>query len=169
MCTRDEESYLNRFHLILCWLGVIGTRAKRLFRKSCFCDNYIFQAARRISWKFIVNSCTRSFRVRVTESGPKPRDHSIPLLETEKIMLLHCRLKVIKLGMELIFRSTISINGELTLFCHKKKKFCLYWCRLGCGWLWLAKIFFKIEVGFHFCSHDLSFWQNKLCHQRQTK
>ena len=59
--------------------------------------------------------------------------------------------------------------GSWHYFAIKKKNFAFIgagWGVVDCDW---RKCFFKIEVGFHFCSHDLSFWQNKLCHQRQTK
>ena len=71
-----------------CWLGVTGTRARWLFENCCLWDSNKLQAARGNSFELIIFSWTRSFTVRVTESGPKSRDHSIPLLETAKIMLL---------------------------------------------------------------------------------
>ena len=73
---------------VLCWLGITGTRARWLFKNYCLWDNNKLQDARGSSWELIVLSWTRFFKVRVTKSGPKSRDHSISSFETEKIMLL---------------------------------------------------------------------------------
>ena len=123
-------------------LEVTGTLARRLFKKSCVCDINKLQAARGISFEIIVISWTRSFTVRVTHSGQKSRDHSIPSLGTEKIMLLSSTLKVYKMRSKLNFWLTASTNGESTRLCHKLNDFCrLFWLLLGCAWLWLAEEF----------------------------
>ena len=46
-------------------------------------------AATGNSWEIFVIFWTRYITVRVTESGPKSRNHSITSFETEKIMLLY--------------------------------------------------------------------------------
>ena len=63
-------------------LGVIGTRVRWLLKNSCLWDNNKFKAVRGISWEIIVISWKRSFTVRITESGPNSRDHSLLSLET---------------------------------------------------------------------------------------
>ena len=97
-CRPTLESTLSLISIVPCWLGLNGTRGRWLFRKSWVCDNNELQAARKISWELLVTPWTRSFTVRVTESGPKSKDDSIPPLETEKIMLLYCRLRVYKIS-----------------------------------------------------------------------
>ena len=45
-----------------------------------------------ISSELIVKFWSRSFTAIVTESGPKSRVHWIPSLETEKIMMILCKM-----------------------------------------------------------------------------
>ena len=61
----------SSFDVFLAGWGVTWTRARWLFNHCCLWDNYKLQAARGISWEPTVISWTRSFTVRVTESGPK--------------------------------------------------------------------------------------------------
>ena len=75
-------------------LKVIGTRARWSFKKFCLPDGNTLQPVRGILWEFILLSWTKSLAVRVTRCGPKFRQHSVPSLEADKIMLLYCKLKV---------------------------------------------------------------------------
>ena len=52
------------------WLGVKRTRSIWLFKTFCLRDNNKLQAAGGFFWELIVISSTRSFAVRITESGP---------------------------------------------------------------------------------------------------
>ena len=102
-CAPTLESNSSFISIVPSWLGVIGTRARWLFKESCLGDSKKLQAARGTSWEFTVISWTRSLTVTETESGTKSRDSSIRSLETEKTMLLYCRLKVYKMRMQLNF------------------------------------------------------------------
>ena len=59
------------------------------------------------------------FTVRITKSGPKSRENSIALLETEKVILLKCRLKVYKMKLEMRFRVAVATIGKSTRLCSK--------------------------------------------------
>ena len=107
--------------------------------KICLWDNNKLQTATNFSGELIVTLWTRSFTVRVTESGPKSRDYSIPPLESEKVMLPYSRLNFSKMGMELTFGLTVSSNRKLSELFHEWKDICLLWYRFGCCWLWLAE------------------------------
>ena len=87
-----------------------------------FSDGKKLQAAKGISWEFLF-SWTKSLIVRVTESRPKLRNHSKPTLETKKIMLRHCKLKVCELRMQIKFWLTVSTNRDSTVLCYKKNAF----------------------------------------------
>ena len=52
--------------------------------------------------------------VRATESGPKPRDHSEPSLETEKIILIYSRLRMYKWRMEVIL--LVNCNNQWVVY-----------------------------------------------------
>ena len=65
-----------------------------MFKKSCLWDKSKRQAARGISCELIVIFWSRSVTAIVTESGPKSRVHWIPSLNTEKIMMILCKLFV---------------------------------------------------------------------------
>ena len=140
LCTYTWECS-SLISLVPFWLESIAARARWLLKRSCFWDNNKLQAARGISWEYIVSSWSRSFTVRVSESGSKWKDHSMPSLETKKIMLLYCRLKVYKMRMQKIFWLTVSTNGYSIRSSHKKYDCCLFWQKLGCVWLWLADNF----------------------------
>ena len=142
---QSTSSLISR---VFCWLGATETRARWLFKNSCLWDNYKLQAARGISWQLIVNSWARSFIVSVTESDQKSKDHSKPSLETEKIMLFLCRLKIYKMRLWMKFWLTVSTNGLLTRLCHKWNNFCLFRFKFGCAWLWLAEKFLRKGDGF---------------------
>ena len=98
-CATTLESTSSIISCVSCWLGLTGTRARWWFKNYCLWDNNKLQAARGISGEHIAISWTRSSTIRVIESGPKSRDHSIPSFGTAKTMLLYCRLKVYKLIM----------------------------------------------------------------------
>ena len=87
-CAPTIESTSSLISCVPCWLGVNGTRARWLFKNCCLWDNNKLQASRGATWELIVNSCTKLCSFRVTETGPKSRDHSISSLETEIIILL---------------------------------------------------------------------------------
>ena len=142
-CEPTLESTSSRVSIVPSGREVIETRARWLFKKSCSWDNNKFQAAREFSWELIAISWTRSCSVRVTESGSKSRDHSIPLLETEKIMLLYCRLEVYRIKLGMNFCITTSTNGNSTRLCHKWIDFCLFWLWFGYASLWLVVIFLQ--------------------------
>ena len=125
-CAPTLESTSSLISIVASWLGLTGTLARRLFKKSCLSDINKLQAAREISCELIVISWKRSFTVRVNESGPKSRDHSTPSLEIEKILLLYCRIKGYKMTTKLILWSTVSTNGVSARLCHKKIDFCLF-------------------------------------------
>ena len=143
------ESTLSLITMVPSWLGVIGTRARCLFKKSCLWDSNKLRAAREISWEIFVISWTTSLKIRITESGPKPKNYSKPLLETEKSMFHYCRLKVYKLRMQMNFWLTVSTNGESTRSCHKWNDFFFFygtgWGVLDCDW-WRKSL--KNGVGF---------------------
>ena len=174
--TLEIISYLNS--IVPSWLGVIGTRARWIFKRFCLWDNNKLQTNGRSSWEYFVNSWTRSFTVGVTESCPKTTDYSIPSLETDKIMMLYCRLEVYKIRMEIKFWLTVSTNGESTRLCHKWNNFCLFGFTFWCAWLrevekliqkWRLISFFIVATRF-FCKpmctittkqHNCRFWTLK--------
>ena len=86
----------NRF-LHSCFLvTVIGTRARWLFKNSCVLGKQQAPSCQRNFLKVIIIYWTKYFTVSVTESGPNSRSSSKLLLETGKVMLLYCRLKLYK-------------------------------------------------------------------------
>ena len=98
-----------------------------------------------------------SFTVRITESGQKLREHSILSLETEKINLLYCRLKLYKRGMEINIWLTVSTNGYLTRSSHNWTGFCFFGSGSGvldCDW---RRFFFRNGDGFWFSLSRLAF------------
>ena len=120
-------------------------------------DNNKLQAGRRVSQVPIVISWMRYFTARVTESGPKSRDHSISSLETAIVMLLYSRLKVLKMQLEMIFWLTVTAKRVLRRLCLKKKGFLFFLAHIGVAeWDWWKNIF-KKETVFHFRDQDLSF------------
>ena len=137
-CAPTLESTSSFNSLVLSRLGVIGTCARWIFKKSGHWDNNKLEAARRLYWEPIVIFWTRSFTVRVTESGPKSRNHSIPSLEAEKVTLLYCRQKVYELRLQTSFWKIVSTNGKSTWFCHKWNDFHLLSLMFRCDWLWLV-------------------------------
>ena len=143
-CAPTLESTSSLFSCVPCWLGLTGTRAWWLFKHCCLWDKNKLQAAREISWEHKVLSWTRSFTVRVTVSGPKSGDHSIPSLETEKIILPQCRLNVYKIKMSMMFWLTVSTNGVSTRLSTEWRIFYFFW--FSFGWVFL------------FRSRNLSFW-----------
>ena len=140
-CAPTLKSNSSLIYRVPSWLGVTGTIARWVFKESWIWDINKLQAARGLSCEIIVTSWTRSSTVRVTESDPKSRDHSKPSLETEKIKLVYCRLKVNKKRREMNFLLTASTNWESTQSCHKWNVFCLFWLWFGCAWLRLADEF----------------------------
>ena len=126
-CAPTLESTPTLISLVPSWLGVLGTLPRWLFKKSCLWDINYLKAATGISCELIVMSCPRSLPVRVTEIGPKSRKHSIPSLETQKIMLFYCRLKVFKMRSNISFWLSASSNGVSTRLCHNWNTFCLIW------------------------------------------
>ena len=143
------------------WLGLFGTRTRSLFRKACLLDSNELQASRGILRQFIVLCWLRSLTVRVTDSGPKSRDHSVPSLEAEKTMLVYCRLKVYKMGMQISSWLSVSTKGGWLAHALSGMIFSFYGtgsCVLDCDWL---RNFFQKEMGL-FRSPDSSFLQNNV-------
>ena len=133
-----------------------------------FWDNNKHQGSWGNFWDIIGISWTRSFAVRVTESGPIWRDHSIPLLQN-KIMLLYCRLEMYRMRMQMNFWLLVSTNGESTRLCHNWIFFCFFGLRFWCAWLRFEEISSKMELVFLFRNRDPIFLQNNLYHLHQIK
>ena len=140
MCSAPTSSTTSFFiYRSTFWVGVFRIRVRWLIKKSRRWDNNKLRAAIGFYMEFIATSWTRSFIVRLTKSGPKSRDHSLVLLEFEKIMLLYCWLKVYKMGLELIcFWLTVPTNREWAQIWNAWKYFCLFRHKFGCSWLGLA-------------------------------
>ena len=111
--------------------------------KPSFCSKSLvsekknkLQAASEVSCEPIVIPWTILFTVRVTEPGPKSGKNSIVLLETEKVILLDCRLKVYKMKQKVSFRVNVAAIGKSTQLCRKCTVFFAFlgtsWCRLDC-------------------------------------
>ena len=85
------------------------------------------ETSSRLPVRFLVNLLSFHakvlYTVRITKSGPKSREHSIALLETEKVILLKCRLKVYKMKLEMRFRVAVATIGKSTRLCPKCKVF----------------------------------------------
>ena len=135
------ENTSSRISIVPSCLVVIGTRAGWMFTSSCLWDNGKLQAARGTYWEPIVISWTRSFTVRATEAGRKSRDHSKPSLETEKVMLLYCRLEFHKMRMERNFWLTVSENGWRHDYAINVMNFLFFWFSSGCACLWFVDNF----------------------------
>ena len=161
-CAPTLESTSSRNSIVPCWLVVFGNRARWLLIKFYLWDNNKLQAARGISWELVVISWRRSFTVRLTESGPKSRVHSKPSLETEKVILLHCRFKAFEVRMEMNFWLTVSTNGESTRFCHKRKSFSFFGSISAVLVCDRRRNFFEVGKGFSFSQSQLVFMA-KLC------
>ena len=116
LCAYTFEHFVPHLHSSFL-IGSNWNLRQMILQKSLLWDNNKFQTARRTSWELFVFSWTTSFTVRVTESGPKSRDHSIPLMETEKIMLPYHRLKNYETRLEMNFWLTVSTSGESTRLC----------------------------------------------------
>ena len=139
-CAPTLESTSSLISIVPSCLEIFETRARWLFKTFCLSEK---KGVRGSSGELIVISRTRSFTVKVTESTPKLRDHSITSLETEKITLFYCRLEVYEKRMEQDFCLTVSTNGELTQLCHEWNIFRLFWLMFGCAWLCLAENFLR--------------------------
>ena len=122
-CAPSLQSTSTLISIVHCRFGVIGTLAKGLVEKCCLWDNNKLQSARRISLELLAICWTISLSVRITDSGPKYRDDSVPALESEKIMLLFCRLKVKTMSMEMNISLTSSNKGESAQLCQKGNDF----------------------------------------------
>ena len=119
-CAPTLESTSSLISCVPCWLGVTGTRARWLFKNCCLWDNYKLQGARGISWEIIVISWTRSFTIRVSESGPKSRDNSTPRWRLRKSCFFNVDWKCMKLDCKWSFgwlyqpmgcRNDYALNG----------------------------------------------------------
>ena len=104
-------------------------------------------------WGFLWTHChslDNFFRVRVNESGPKSGENSIALLETKKVILLICRLKVYKKRPKMSFLLTVETNRKSTRLCQTCNVFCAFygtsWCMLDCD----KRIFFFKNGDGHF-------------------
>ena len=92
LCTYISEHFVSYLRSLIL-VGLFPTRARWLPLSSCLWNSNKLQAATRVLWEFVKFSWTRSFTVKLTESGSKSTDHSIPSLEIDKVMSLYCRLK----------------------------------------------------------------------------
>ena len=129
--------------------GVIGTRARWLFKKSCLWHNSSCHTARGIYCELILKFWSRSFTAILTESEPKSRVHWIPSLETEKIMIfcklnlnwvvVDCRLKWNKMILIMNMSLKSSANRKRIRLFQIWTLFNLLWCGFGFAWLWLAQ------------------------------
>ena len=149
-CAPTLESISSLISCVSCRLGVTGTRARWLFTKTCLWGNNQLQAARENSRKLIVSSWTRSFTVRVTESGPNLRDHSMHLLETEKIMLLYCRLKVYRMKIEKNFWLPVSTDEKRHNYAIKGRIIAFFGSRSGVIKSDWRRYFYKERISFFF-------------------
>ena len=125
------RKYFNHHLQSLLLVGVFVNCDRWLLKKSRLWDSSKLQATKSTYCRFL----PRPFTFSVTESLPKSRGDSMMSLETKKIMLLYCRLKVYKTRMKIKFWSTESANGESTRW----NDFCLFWTKLGYGSLSLAE------------------------------
>ena len=101
-------------------------------------NSHMMVVQKVLSWQQQSPSCQRSsfgtschfldkiLLVTVTLSGLKSKDHWIPWSETEKIMLLYCRLKVYEKKKEKKFWFTVSINGKSTRLYLTRNDFCFF-------------------------------------------
>ena len=87
-CAPTLEKTSSLISIVPSWLGVNGTHARWVFRKSYLWDNNKLQGARGFLRELLVTYWTRSFTVRVTESRQNPRGHSKLSLKSGKMMLL---------------------------------------------------------------------------------
>ena len=133
---RDWLYLMSFISCVPCWLAVIGIQAQLLFKKSCLWEK---KQASGCQWGFLWTYChslDNFFTVRVTESGPKSGKNSIVLLETEKVILLDCRLKVYEMRQKMSFRVNVSTIAKSTQLCRKRTVFFAFlgtsWCRLDC-------------------------------------
>ena len=123
------------------WLAVIGIQAQLLFKKSCLWEKNKLQAASEVSCEPIVIPWTICFTVRVTESGPKSGKNSIVLLETEKVILLDCRLKVYKMRQKMICRVNVAAIRKSTQLCRKCTVFLPFWAPADVGLIVISGFF----------------------------
>ena len=147
------ESTSSLISNVPCWLGVMETCARWLFKKSCLWDNSNCQAAWGVSYELIVKFWSRSFTAKVTESGPKSRVHWIPSLKTEKIIIfctlnvswvaVDCRLKLNKMIWKMNMSLKSSTNSKRIRLFLIWTHFNLFWFGFGCAWLWLAEKFLQ--------------------------
>ena len=77
-----------------CWLGVMGTRGKWISKVSGLWDSNKAQAASWISRELIVRFSSISFTLKTTESGPKSKNYSVPLLKTVNCIVLIVKERV---------------------------------------------------------------------------
>ena len=116
-CAYTRKNFNHHLQSLLL-VGVFGNCDRWLFKKSCLWDSSKLQATKSTYCRFL----TRPFTFRVTESLPKSGGDSMMSLETKKIMLLYCRLKMYKTRMKMKFWLTVSANGESTRW----NDFCLF-------------------------------------------
>ena len=109
------------------WFGLkLKDCSKRLVSET--------ETSSRLPVRFLVNLLSFHgkvfFTTRITKSGPKSRENSIALLETE-VILTYFRLMVWKMRLEMIFRITVEANGKSTRLCQKCKFFLPFWAQAG--------------------------------------
>ena len=139
-CAPTIESIYFSNSFVPWHFGVVETRAKWLYKNSSPWDKQKSQAGRGISWKHILISRTTTFTVRMIESGLKSRDYWAPSLETEKLMVLDCRLNMYKIDQKRNFGLLYQPTRNRYNYAIHRVTLAANWSRFGCGWLWLAKI-----------------------------
>ena len=132
-CAPTLKSTSLHIFIVHSWLGVTRTHPRWFFK------NFVFEttASSKLPEEFLADFLfilgRDVFTVSVTDSRPKSRDHSILLFETEKLMLLYCRLEMYKVRTEMSFWLTVSNNGESARKYNKCNHFCLFCRRFGCA------------------------------------
>ena len=144
---RDWLYLMSFISCVSCWLGVFRIQAQWWFQKSCLWDKNKLQAASQFFCEPIVLPWTSFFTVRITESGPESGEYSIALVETDKVILLDCRLKVHKMRLKLTCWLTVATNEKSIRLCHDWIEFWFFLAQVhvDCDW---RRNFFKTRDGF---------------------
>ena len=146
----------STYSLILnipCWLGVMGTQGKGLFKNSCLWDSNKDQAASGTPKKLIVRFSLRSFTPKSTESRLKSEIHCVPLLETVNCIVLTVTERVVswrrvcKMKKKVNFCCNKTDSRSVTRLFHMKWYLCLFWNKFNISFLcfcrgefWLADV-----------------------------
>ena len=125
-----KQLRLEKFLFWICIVpnrfSVFGICANWLPKKPCLCWCCKFDVEWGFSYLLVVVSRTRSFASRFTEYEPKSTNHWIPLLESEKLMLFYCRVKLYKIKLETKVWWFVSNNGSSIRVFHRWNDFSLF-------------------------------------------